>query len=393
MRRTRTALCLAGPAVAAAALALTGAGAAVARPVTIAFGQTTCMPTWAISGPGAQRFTIKNNSQKTATVYLFRSDSGAVLSTTSGLKPGDSATVKVRLTAGLSYGWSCDLKNTPVHLSEAEKVPAEAQQPSTIPPVVNAELTGPLKSYERYVRRLETRLTAQVSDLRAELAADQIGSARAAWLAAHETWLKIGQDDQAYGAFGDLGASIDGIGTGYRGGAANPRFSGFHRIERDLWTRHDRLAALADATTLVRLVRKLTGTPIAQWMPGSTVGLTNFTLRVHEVLEDAERDCLSGEDDFGSHTELATLAADITATREFLSLLSPDLAPRAPNIAGRSRAALNVLSDTIAAVDRSHPHTALRKLPRRTRDQLNAAVGGAVETLAPIPDLLALGGT
>jgi hypothetical protein len=34
-------------------------------------------------------------------------------------------------------------------------------------------------------------------------------------LTAHLTWLKIGQDDGAYGAFGELGRAIDGtVGAG-----------------------------------------------------------------------------------------------------------------------------------------------------------------------------------
>ncbi|HEX4108257.1 MAG TPA: Dyp-type peroxidase [Solirubrobacteraceae bacterium] len=54
--------------------------------------------------------------------------------------------------------------------------------------------------------------------------------------------------------------------------------------------------------------------------------------RCHEILEDALRDTLSGNDDYGSHTGLAATAAEVTATREMLRVLSGLIEPRAPGL-------------------------------------------------------------
>ena len=50
-------------------------------------------------------------------------------------------------------------------------------------------------------------------------------------------------------------------------------------------------------------------------LPATKLGLTNWTLRPHEVLEDALRDSLTGDDDYGSHTDLDSIAADVSVTR------------------------------------------------------------------------------
>jgi hypothetical protein len=61
-----------------------------------------------------------------------------------------------------------------------------------------------MMSYRTYVRQLLGTLQNQLGTLSARLTAGDVGGARSAWLAAHLSWLRIGQDDGAYGAFGDI---------------------------------------------------------------------------------------------------------------------------------------------------------------------------------------------
>ncbi len=121
--------------------------------------------------------------------------------------------------------------------------------------------------------------------------------------------------------------------------------------------------------------------------------MTSFTIRAHEVLEDALRDSLSAEDDYGSGTDLASLAADVTATTELLGLLAPELDPRAPNLVPTARDQLRGLSVAIARVRREQPHRSIRALSTRQRQELDADTGAALTTLARVPDLLRLGGS
>src|SRR5277367_1152821 len=47
----------------------------------ISFGKTTCAPNWRPLRSGSEQFRISNDFGNRATVYLFRSDSGVVLTT------------------------------------------------------------------------------------------------------------------------------------------------------------------------------------------------------------------------------------------------------------------------------------------------------------------------
>ena len=66
------------------------------------------------------------------------------------------------------------------------------------------------------------------------------------------------------GAFGDLGRQLDGTAAGLKAGTTDGSFTGFHKVEFDIWTRHDVGAAPQDADRLVALVGVLTRRKLAR---------------------------------------------------------------------------------------------------------------------------------
>jgi high-affinity iron transporter len=362
----------------------------------ITFGDVTCAPSWPAPEPGRDHFMIVNQSSHPAIVYLFRADSGAIIATVRHVRPRSSRMLSVTLRAGRSYAWGCDLTGYPRHVSEAQRALAQRQPGGTGPivvPVQTGELAGPLRAYRRYVARRIVRLSEQVATLRHLIAAGRLVPARRAWERAHLTWLSLGQDDGAYGAFGELGREIDGTIAGDAGGARSPDFTGFHRVEYELWGHGGLRGAGPAAQELGRLVTRLEAVPLAGAMPMTRVGVDTWTLRCHEVLEDALRDTLSGEDDEGSHTALPDLAADVAVTRRLLGLLAPLLVPRAPGLVPTARRELARLSRETMVAERTDPGRAVARWPRPMREQIDGDLGAALETLARVPDLLAVGVT
>jgi iron uptake system EfeUOB component EfeO/EfeM len=251
-----------------------------------------------------------------------------------------------------------------------------------------ASETQELAEYRGYVSEQLTTVRSQVAALQTATAGGNLAAAESAWLTAHQTWLTIGQDDGAYGCFGDLGGQIDGLAGGLPLGTADPGFSGFHRIEYDLWTDHDLSAAAADTQTLQGLLTKLMSQPLVSYLPATANGIANWLLRPHEVLEDADRDTLTADDDYGSGTELASLSADVTAVRTMLSELSPTLSPLAPRLIDDADAQFDALDTAIAATQIDGGWVSIQNLAVRQRQQIDADVDILLETLAPLPDLL-----
>jgi iron uptake system EfeUOB component EfeO/EfeM len=289
-------------------------------------------------------------------------------------------------TAVVVASLACLLWPAPAALARAR------HRAPTVIPVPALQLDQPMRVYRAYVRGSLGTLQAQLSGLSARLGIGDVAGAQAAWLAAHLTWLRIGQDDGAYGAFGNIGRQIDGTAAGLVGGTADPGFTGFHKVELDLWTLDDLAAAMTDAGLLQRLVARLAARKLGPELPMTPVGLSTWTLRAHEILEDALRDSLSGDDEYGSGTALASVLADVSATREMLTLLAPVIDPRAPRLVGRARLQLATVVRAAQAGRVDGRWTAVSRLPAAMRERTDAAVGAVLETLAPIPDVVQVAG-
>ena len=138
-----------------------------------------------------------------------------------------------------------------------------------------------LAEYRAYVAGKLATLRAQVASLSAAIASGNLAAARSAWLNAHLTWLEIGQDDGAYGAFGPLGGEIDGLAAGHPLGTADPGFTGLHRIEFDLWTKRNLRAAATDTARLRQLLGQLMKAPLRRTSrpppPASAIGCSGPT--------------------------------------------------------------------------------------------------------------------
>jgi len=250
--------------------------------------------------------------------------------------------------------------------------------------------TAELPEYQQYQSFVTTQLGVVRSDVAALAAAidsGELASAESAWLTAHLAWLLLGQDDKQYGAFGDLGNAIDGTSAGLVAGEASPDLTGFHKIELDLWS-NDLVAAATDTEALEGLLQQLAAVPLTSELPDTTQGVANWLLRPHEILEDAERDTLTGDDDYGSGTAAASLTADVEAVREDLTLLAPTLSALAPKLLPTVKRELSAIDAAADATRVDGGWVAITEMSTEQREDLDATVGAAVETLSRVPDLL-----
>ena len=77
-------------------------------------------------------------------------------------------------------------------------------------------------------------------------------------------------------------------------------------MERDLWSSADRERLRSDVIVLDRAVSQL---PLL--VHGTHLDPLTLTLRAHEISENALQVQLTGKDDFGSHTDLESVRAEL----------------------------------------------------------------------------------
>jgi iron uptake system EfeUOB component EfeO/EfeM len=224
-------------------------------------------------------------------------------------------------------------------------------------------------------------LVPELGALRSALATLNRPAAETAWKTAWARYLRLGG---VYGAFGSLDRSIDGSPGGLPGGIHDPDFTGFHRIEMGLWTGaplHPLLRWEARLSVDVARLRRI--------VPTLALDPLDYSARAHEILEDAQRDLLSGTDVPWSGAGVLGTAAGLDATEEVLGTLRPLLDGREDSIE-EVDAWLVRLRATLDSIRRAHGGRwpSNTELTQTQTERLDGVLGGALEALGQIPGTL-----
>jgi iron uptake system component EfeO len=341
---------------------------------TIAFNTAQCGGRWHAE-PGLRTFGVENQSGAAAEVYLVNPANGAIFGAIDGMGAGTTRPMQVDLGSG-SYAFQCVIDDVDPFTGPTVKVPGHVKGEPGILPVTDNDLLEPAKEYHAYVAAGLIQLLAQTSTLAADVKAGNLTAAKSAWLTAHLTYERLGA---AYGTFGNFDDEIDGRPDGLVGGVSSPQFTGFYRIEYGLWHGQSATELTRPAAQLLGYVKALKAA-----FPAMEIDLLDIGLRTHEILENALEFQLSGHDDYGSGTTLATVAANITGTEELLTVLHPLLVTRYPGLPavytwlGR----LRTLVDAQRRPDGSW--IPVSQLSTSAREQIDSATGQVLEDLAPI---------
>jgi iron uptake system EfeUOB component EfeO/EfeM len=247
----------------------------------------------------------------------------------------------------------------------AAGVPLNGNVRPELVPLPERAFEKPIARYRSYSARQAATMQTHVRTLARAVRDGDRGRARRAWTDAYEAYTRLGA---AYGALGDLDAAI---------------VADRERLERGLW-RGESLTALRpaaarlerDVRTLRRVVGRVEITPL------------DYATRAHEILEDAQRDMLSGAAAPYSGAGVHATAASLEATEAVVDTLRGVLAERgalAPVETGLQR-----LRRELAAIRRAHGGSwpALDDLSRTERERLNGRLGAGLELLAQLPGAL-----
>jgi high-affinity iron transporter len=299
---------------------------------------------------------------------------------------------------GGSSAVGANVRRTPPHIPSALQAYSEADSkrngaasqggapPITqLVPIPPAAFKAPIAHYKAYSAGQLRAMLGYIAALQSALRANRLAAARAAWRGAYVRWLELGA---VYGAFGALSDAIDGTPGGLPGGVHDPHFTGLHRLERGLWRGVPRGASVHEllgvAVRLENDVRLL-----IEHLPSVQITPLEYATRAHEILEDAQRDLLSGTDVPWSHEGLLATAAGLSATREVLATLAPLLDGREGTIE-TVEFALRRFSGALSSIRRAHGERfpAQDELSLREGELLDGTLGAALEALDAVPGTL-----
>jgi iron uptake system EfeUOB component EfeO/EfeM len=249
--------------------------------------------------------------------------------------------------------------------------------PPEAPPVAASAVAGPVAQYIAYSQAQLKLMAAPIKALETALAANDRSAAKAAWNDAFSRYLHLGAV-YLEGPIADLNDRIDGPPGGLSGGTASQQFTGLHRIEYGLWTGAAPSSLLGYASQLSSDVNALR----AQ-LAHVSIDPLDYATRAHEILEDAQRDLLSGTDVPWSQQGVLGTASGLAATQEVVATLRPLLRTYTQVIDSD----LGDLSTVLNSLARAHGGTlpTNTELSQTQTEELDAAVGQALEGLSQVP--------
>ncbi|KUL40501.1 iron uptake system protein EfeO [Actinoplanes awajinensis] len=315
-----TRLLTAGAAATAAALLLTAcgdkaddkAGDAASGKITVAASDTECKVERTESSAGTVTFAISNKGSKINEFYIYAAGD-RIMGEIENIAPGLSRELIVELPAG-AYETACKPGMIGKGIRNAFQVSGSAT-----PLTEDAKLAQASKDYQRYVKSQTTALIEQTTAFVTAVKGGDIEKAKALFPIARTYWERI---EPVAESFGDLDPKIDA-----RDGDLEPgvEWTGFHKIEKDLWVTKDvskdgKIAdqLLTDVQTIVTKAESVTFSPVE--LANGAKGL----------LDEVATGKITGEEDRYSHTDLWDFAANIEGSQGAIQALRPALEERDP---------------------------------------------------------------
>jgi iron uptake system component EfeO len=330
--------------------------------VTVQVSVSQCGTGWSGGRAGTQHLLLHNTDSRPGEARVIDPGSGAVFADVEPIGHATTVPLDVTLRAG-NYAIACLMEDeAPVTGREQTvrgRLAAGLVATPGVVPVTQADLIPATQDYQRFVSAQLPHLSAGVAALRVSVVRGERAAAERDWLTAHLRYERLGA---AYDAFGDLDAAINGLDRG-------SDWSGFHRIEAGLWHGAPLSSLVAQVDTLQRTV-----TTLRRQFAHAQIDPLQIGFRAHEISENALEFSLTGIDDYGSHSDLATIQANQQGTTTVLGLVTSLLRSRHVD-----------LTAIRAAIARTDDALARRPVDR---EQLDAALSQQCEVLAPVASVL-----
>ena len=298
--------------------------------ITVDATDTGCEVSATSAPAGKISFDITNGGSKVTEFYLY-GPGDRIMGEVENIGAGLSRNLIVEVPDGGTYTTACK----PGMVGEGIRAPFTVTGSAPRQTDKNTELAEATASYKRYVDSQVGALVPRTQEFVDAVKAKDVAKAKALFPISRTYWERI---EPVAESFGDIDPKIDGREDDERDpGVA---FTGYHRLEKDLWVTGLRPDSGAIADRLQADITELAGLT-------KTVELTPVQLAngAKELLDEVATGKITGEEDRYSHTDLYDFKANVEGSQAAVSALRPV-------IDEKNRALGTTLDARFAAVDK-----------------------------------------
>ncbi|GIH67204.1 iron uptake system protein EfeO [Microbispora siamensis] len=278
--------------------------------ITVAATDTECKVAKSDLAAGTSTFSITNNGTKVTEFYVYAAGD-RVMGEVENIVPGLTREVVVELPPGV-YETACKPGMTGKGIRGPLKVSGEHK-----PLTGDAKLAEAVASYKRYIKSQSDTLLDKTKEFTEAVKAGDVAKAKELYPVARTYWERI---EPVAEVFGDLDPAIDARENDVADGE---EWTGFHRIEKDLWVKKDVGGDGPIADKLMTDVNTIV-------TKSATVELSPVQLAngAKGLLDEVATGKITGEEDRYSHTDLWDFDANLQGSKAAVQALRPVLEER-----------------------------------------------------------------
>jgi iron uptake system component EfeO len=348
-------------------------GGAAAKPgkVAVAATDTECKVATAELAAGTSTFAITNNGAKVTEFYVY-APGDRVMGEIENIVPGLTRELIVELPAG-TYETACKPGMVGKGIRNPLTVTGEH-----VPLSADAKLADATASYQRYVKSQTDALLTKTQEFVDAVKAQDIDKAKDLFPIARTYWERI---EPVAEIFGDLDPAIDG-----REGDQAPgeEFTGFHKLEKDLWVTKDvsKSGPIADKlmSDVKLIVEKANNEKLSPLQLGNGA---------KELLDEVATGKITGEEDRYSHTDLWDFAANLAGSKAAVQSLRPILEERAPDLVKTLDARFAEAESALEVHRKGDGWTLHNELSKDELKKLSDAINALAEPISKIAAVVA----
>lgn len=287
---------------------------AAGGPITVTASDTACQVSANTAPAGNVTFQIANQGSKVTEFYLY-GEGDRIMGEVENIAPGLTRRLIVEVAAGGTYQTACKPGMADAGIRGTFTVTGGAAKGTD----ANTRLADAARGYAGYVSSQTTAFADETRKFADAIKAKDVTAAKAQYARARISYERI---EPVAAKFGDLDPAIDVREADLRPGQ---KFTGFHRLEKDLWVTGLQPDSPAIADQLVTDVTTLDQKAAALQL--SALDLANGA---KSLLDEVATKKITGEEESFSHTDLSDFQANVDGSKGAIQALRPVLAERNP---------------------------------------------------------------
>ncbi|CAM4053878.1 iron uptake system protein EfeO [Serratia silvae] len=360
-------------AVPAFALSLNALAADIPR-VLVTVNDKQCEPMQLTLPAGKTQFVVHNTSQKNLEWEILKGV--MVVEERENIAPGFTQKMTANLEAG-EYDMTCGLLSNP----KGKLVVTAAGTVADGKPNV-MDLVGPIAEYKVYVTKEVEGLVKQTKLFTDAIKAGDVAQARKLYAPTRQHYERI---EPIAELFSDLDGSIDAREDDYEKKAEDPKFTGFHRLEKALFADNTTKGMneyadglYKDTLELQKRIGELTFPPSK--VVGGAAGL----------IEEVAASKISGEEDRYSRTDLWDFQANVDGAQKIVNLLRPLLEKANQPLLAKIDANFKTVDTILAKYKTPEGYESYEKLTDADRKAMKGPITTLAEDLSQLRGVLGL---